>query len=190
MQSFKPLYLVAAVYLAVGLYHYASGSDVTMTLPLSSRYVLGRDAGTDIGLGLAQASTTGRRVLIEVGGDWCSWCDRLDEYFTKNPDVAALRDSNFVLVKIAVEPGKYSPPILRQFPPIPEYPHLFVLDGKGALVESKDTDELERGDTYDRDKMIRFLYEDGPPRGNAVTETPAASTRAVTASSASAPTMP
>lgn len=165
MQSIKPLYLVAAAYLAAGLYHYASGRDVTRTLPLSSRYVLGRDADADIRLGLATAAASGRRVLIEVGGDWCSWCDRMDDYFARNPDVAALRESNFVRVKVAVEPGRYVPPVLRRFPPIPGYPHFFVLDARGGLVDSKDTNELELGDSYDRDKMIRFLYEDGPPRG-------------------------
>jgi hypothetical protein len=184
MQSSKPLYLVAAVYLALGAYHYAKGADLTMTLPLPSRYILGRDADADIRLGLATAKADGRRVLIEVGGDWCSWCDRMDEYFAKNPDLATLRDHNFVLVKVATEPGRYVPPALRRFPVIPGYPHLFVLDEKGALVQSKDTNELELGDSYDRDKFIRFLYETGPYHGNAVAEAPAASTQAVAAAPA------
>ena len=158
MQSSKPLYFAAALYLAVGAYHYSSGADFTAALPLPARYDASRDPREDIAAAVADAKAAGKRVLIEVGGSWCSWCDQMDRFFAENPDVAALRDSAFVTVKVGVNQGNTYCEALSKFPPVPGYPHFFVLDENGALLQSKDTEELEKGNSYDRDKFIAFLY--------------------------------
>ena len=40
-----------------------------------------RDAAKDIADALTEARTTGRNVILDVGGEWCIWCKRLDEFF-------------------------------------------------------------------------------------------------------------
>ena len=158
MQSSKPLYFAAALYLAIGAFHYRSGSDLSTALPLSSRYDPGRDPREDIETARAEAKASGKKVLIEVGGSWCSWCDEMDRFLRENPDVDALRRQTFVTVKVSVNPKNTFVPALMGYPRIPGYPHFFVLDEKGALLQSKDTGELEAGSTYDRAKFLAFLY--------------------------------
>src|SRR5262245_36994704 len=59
-----------------------------------------RDAARDIDAALQMARATKRRVLVEVGGEWCSWCHIMDRFFNSNPEVKALRDSRFVWLKV------------------------------------------------------------------------------------------
>src|SRR4051794_2961644 len=63
------------------------------------KYDPARNADQDIKAGVAEAKRTGKRVLLEVGGQWCIWCHIMDEYFEKHPDLLAFREKNFIMVK-------------------------------------------------------------------------------------------
>ena len=39
-------------------------------------------------------------ILLEVGGEWCSWYHTLDRFFEAHAELIQLRDRNFVTVKI------------------------------------------------------------------------------------------
>src|SRR5512141_438209 len=59
-----------------------------------------RDPARDLDVALRIAHATGRRVLIEVGGEWCSWCHVLDRFFEANADLRRYRDANYVWLKV------------------------------------------------------------------------------------------
>lgn len=65
-----------------------------------TKYDPQRNADQDIRDAIAEAKLTNRRILLEVGGEWCSWCHILDNYFAAHSDLVALRDKNFVTLKI------------------------------------------------------------------------------------------
>src|SRR5215510_14542112 len=65
-----------------------------------TKYDPKRDAAQDIRDAAAEAKRTNRRVLLEVGGEWCSWCHHMDDFFQAHADLTALRDKSFVMVKI------------------------------------------------------------------------------------------
>jgi len=56
------------------------------------KYDPGRNADQDIKDAVAEAQKTGKRILLEVGGDWCHWCHIMDDYFDKNPKLTAPRE--------------------------------------------------------------------------------------------------
>ena len=116
-----------------------------------------RDAEADIKEALLEARRVGKRVLLDVGGEWCIWCHRMDEYFEKNPKLRELRDRNFIMVKINFSPENKNEKALSRYPEIPGYPHLFVLESDGKLLHSQNTGELEAGKSYDLDKFTSFL---------------------------------
>ncbi len=119
-----------------------------------------RDAAKDIGQAVAEAAKSGKRVLVDVGGNWCSWCYEMERYFETHSDLRALRDRNFVTVKVNYSPDNRNEAVLSKWPAIRGYPHLFVLDSKGELLHSQDTSELEDGKrSYDLDKFTSFLAE-------------------------------
>jgi thiol:disulfide interchange protein len=123
-----------------------------------------RDAAKDIEQAVAEAARTGKRVLVDVGGNWCSWCHEMERYFEAHADLRSLRDRNFVTVKVNWSPENKNEAVLSKYPKISGYPHLFVLDKDGALLQSQDTGKLEDGKrSYDLEKFITFLKEWSPP---------------------------
>ena len=123
-----------------------------------------RNAAADIESAVAEAKRTKKNVLLEVGGKWCVWCRIMDSYFEANPDVLKLREDNFVTVKINFSPENENTAVLSKYGEIPGYPHLFVLDGEGKLIQSQGTGELEEGKSYDKEKFVGFLKKWSPSK--------------------------
>lgn len=126
---------------------------------LPSKFDPARDAGRDIATALAQAKAQSKRVLVDVGGEWCPWCHILDRFVAANADVRALRDRHYVWVKVNWSPENKNEAVLSLWPKVKGYPHLFVLDDKGNLLHSQNTGDLEAGKDYDKAKMLAFLRQ-------------------------------
>ncbi|MEK9137898.1 MAG: thioredoxin family protein, partial [Bacteroidota bacterium] len=121
-----------------------------------------RDAAKDIQNAIAEAKQTGRRVLLDVGGEWCVWCHRLDTLFATNPDLNRFMHEKFVVVKVNYSKENKNEVVLSRYPKIPGYPHIFVLNSEGKLLHSQDTSELESGKSHDRKKVLDFLKKWAP----------------------------
>jgi thiol:disulfide interchange protein len=118
-----------------------------------------RDAAADIIAALGDARRTNRRVILDVGGEWCGWCHTLDRYFVQHGDLRALRDTKYVWLKVNYSTENKNTSVLSRYPTITGYPHLFVLEQDGSLLHSQDTVLLESGSTYDYDRMKAFLMK-------------------------------
>ena len=124
-----------------------------------------RDADKDIRDALTEAGRSNRRVLIEVGGQWCSWCKVLDKYFVQHPSAAELRDKNYVVVAVNYSDENRNEAVLNRYGKVDNFPHFFVLDSNGKLLRSQQTKELEQGKGYSRRRMREFLLK-WAPRGH------------------------
>jgi len=123
-----------------------------------------RDAAADILHAVEVAKKSGKHVLLVAGGDWCIWCKILDRYFSDNPDLLAMRQEKFVMVKVNFSQDNENEAVLGKYPKATGYPHLYVLDGRGKLIRSQDTSELEQGKSYNKQKMQSFLQSYGPQK--------------------------
>jgi thiol:disulfide interchange protein len=127
------------------------------------KYDPARNAEQDIRDAVAEAGSVGKRILLEVGGEWCIWCHIMDAFFEKNPELLALREKNFITVKINFSEENKNEPLLSRYPQINGYPHIFVLERDGKLLHSQDTGQLEEGKSYNLAKFMAFLKEWSPP---------------------------
>lgn len=125
---------------------------------------LTRDSVKDLQQATAEASKSGKRILVDVGGNWCVWCWRMEKFVEEHKELRQLRDRNFVVVMVNYSPENENKAVLSRYPPIISYPHLFVLDGDSKLLHSQDTSELELGESYDLKKYTAFLTEWAPPQ--------------------------
>jgi thioredoxin-related protein len=147
---------LAAVVLAVACNAFA--------LDLPKKFDPSRDPAQDVAAAAAAAKEQGKRVLVDVGGEWCVWCHLMDDFIKANADVRAVLDANYILVKVNWSPQNKNEAFLGKLPAIKGYPHLFVLDGDGKLVHSQETDVLEQGRGYDKAKFLAFLRKYAPAR--------------------------
>ena len=116
-----------------------------------------RDAAADIHDAIKEAQRTRKRILLEVGGQWCSWCHTLDKFFDTHPELTEFRDKNFVTLKINFSEDNENKEVLARYRTIPSYPYIFVLESDGKLLLAKDTSDLESGKSYDLEKLTTFL---------------------------------
>ena len=72
----------------------------------------------------AQAKAENKRVLVDVGGEWCVWCHLMDDFIAANADVRVVLDANYVMVKVNWSRENKNQAFLDQFPKIKGYPPL------------------------------------------------------------------
>lgn len=126
-------------------------------------YDLSRDPLADARAAFALSGQTGRRVLIEVGGDWCRWCHVLDRLLAREPSLEARLHRAFVVLKVAIDEDHDGAGVLAAYPAADGYPYLYVVQADGALIHAQDAvGFLEDGDFSAR-RVGEFIerWDDG-----------------------------
>lgn len=123
-----------------------------------------RDPSTDLKLAVNFAEPNNKRIILDVGGEWCIWCHRLDAFIQSHERIKNLIDQNFVWVKINYSKENKNEKFLSAYPEIPGFPHLFVLEKDGSFLHSQDTGVLEQDKDYSEEKILTFLNEWLPKR--------------------------
>lgn len=141
-----------------------SGAPPTAASATVASFDASRDAAADIKNALLTARQTHKRVLIETGSKSCEPCKAMEAFYAAHGELPALRDKNYIVVKVNVESASAVPPALSKFPAAARFPHLYVLDENGSLIQSQDTRELEKSGAYDLEKFRFFLGAFGPPK--------------------------
>jgi thioredoxin-related protein len=121
-----------------------------------------RNARKDIQDAIVLAKKSNKRIFLDIGGEWCIWCHRLDSLFIQNKDLENYLNKHYVVVKINVSKENENKVVLSKYPKIAGYPHIFILNKNGRLIHSQDTGELEfpkdhpyKG--HDKTKVFAFL---------------------------------
>ena len=121
------------------------------------KYDPARNAAADLTETSKLARQSGKRILLEVGGNWCGWCRALDKFIHGTPAVASALRNNYIILKVNMSEENRNEEFLGQFPKIKGYPHIFVLDEDGKLLHSQDTGVLEEGKSYSEKAFLEFL---------------------------------
>lgn len=131
-----------------------------------------RNPAVDLQSAIARAQKEHKRIVLDVGGEWCVWCRRMDVFLMQNSALEKLQKKNFVWLKINMSEENENKPFLSAYPATTGYPHLYVLEKDGTLLKSKNTSELEDGKkSYDLQKFTDFLTEYAPVKTKKMTET-------------------
>lgn len=123
----------------------------------SKNYDPERDPFEDGNSALQNAKETQRRVIIEVGGDWCSWCHILEEFITNTPTVHEQLHDNFVVLKVNFSDANENESFLDGLPKITAYPHLFITENDGSIIYSGNIVQLLENGNYSRERFNHFL---------------------------------
>jgi thiol-disulfide isomerase/thioredoxin len=123
------------------------------------------DAKADINSALAAAKKENRRVLIQWGGNWCSWCILLHDCFQSNKDLAKTLRYEYDVVFVDV--GKMEKNLTLAESYKADFkkhgvPYLTVLDAEGRVLANQPTDPFETKTKegkkgHDPEKLQEFL---------------------------------
>lgn len=118
-----------------------------------------RDSFDDLKSAIELAKEDNKNIILDVGGNWCVWCYRIDAFMHNIKKINSLLEKNYIVVKINYSKENKNEKFLSQYPKIEGYPHFFVLDKNGKLLHSQNTGDLEKDKGYDIGKFIAFLNE-------------------------------
>jgi len=123
-----------------------------------------KDPFKDLETAVVKAKSENKRILLDVGGEWCIWCHRLDAFIESNEEIKGFLTENYITIKVNFSPENKNEKFLSQYPAIKGYPHMFVLDTDGKFLHSQDTGLLEKEKSYDKEKILGFLKEWAPKK--------------------------
>jgi thioredoxin-related protein len=121
-----------------------------------------RDPAADLQTAVAQAKQENKRILLEIGGEWCIYCRLLNKTIHDDERLTRRLDDSFIVIKVNFSPDVTNEAFLSQYPSIRSYPHLFVLESNGTLLLSENPDSLMKDDKYVPDLILAFLEKWAP----------------------------
>lgn len=147
-----------------------AAADIAAIAALNAQFDPARDPVADLATAKVEAQRGGKRIILDVGGEWCPWCHLMDGFIEGDAEIRSFRDANYVWMKVNYSEDNENAAFLSQFPAVKGYPHLFVLDADGKLLHSQFTGELEadKGQKkgYDRGRFFAFMKQWAPPKAS------------------------
>jgi thioredoxin-related protein len=120
------------------------------------------DAKADIKAALGVAKRENRRVLIQWGANWCSWCARLDERLRTDPGLRKTLLYEYVVVHVDINMGERNGGLSQHYKMVPSMPALTVLDATDKVLANQAaallvTESEKGGKEYDSKQLLEFL---------------------------------
>ncbi len=122
-----------------------------------------QDARADLKKATQLAKMENKHVLVQFGGNWCSWCMRFHQMTTGAKQIDSLLTADYVymLLNVSQDKKKRDYSLFREygFPNRFGYPVFAVLDGNSKLLHIQDSGILEHCQVkgYDTAKVVTFL---------------------------------
>ena len=118
------------------------------------------NATKDIATLIDQAKKEDKYVLIQGGGNWCSWCIEFARFAKADPQIDSLIHSSFVWYHLNYSKENKNPEIFARFgyPQRFGFPVFIILDETGKRIHTQNSEYLEDGKkSYDKRKVLAFL---------------------------------
>jgi len=107
----------------------------------------------------SKAATTGKHVLIQYGGNWCSWCIKFDAFCKADTSISNVISKNYIPVKLNYDPVNKNDEANSYLgnPARFGFPVFIIVDGKGKVLHIQDSALLEDGAGYSKKKVVGFF---------------------------------
>ncbi len=119
------------------------------------------NAKEDIAKAVTEAKQTGKHVLVQIGGNWCVWCARFNEFTTSDKSIDSLIRTNYVLYHLNYSKENENKEVLStyKFPQRFGFPVFLILNKDGELLHTQSSWYLESGKGYDKEKVTAFFTD-------------------------------
>ena len=118
------------------------------------------NAARDIDSVIAIAAKENKYVLIQGGGNWCSWCLEFARFCKADPTIDSIIKKSYVWYHLNYSKENKNLPIFAKYgyPQRFGFPVLIILNAKGDRIHTQNSSYLEDGKkSYDKPKVVDFL---------------------------------
>ena len=118
------------------------------------------NAEKDIAAAVKQAKAENKFVLLQGGGNWCSWCIEFARFCKADPRIDSVMKAGFIWYHLNWSKENENKKTFAKYgyPQRFGYPVFIILNGKGERLNTQNSEYLEDGKkSYNREKVIAFL---------------------------------
>lgn len=113
---------------------------------------------------IAEAKAQKKHVFVQIGGNWCVWCARFNDYSTQDTQIDSLVKANYVVYHMNYSKENKNEKLLAKYgyPQRFGFPVFLVLDASGNRLHTQDSGLLEDGKGYSKNKVMTFFTNWSP----------------------------
>ncbi|MFC5408127.1 thioredoxin family protein [Larkinella bovis] len=122
------------------------------------------NAQQDIKNAVTKAAREGKHVLVQIGGNWCSWCIRFHQLVHSDTTLNRLLHDNYEMLLVNYSPENKNEETLAQlgYPQRFGFPVFVVLDGQGNRLHTQNSAYLEEGKGHSPKQVAEFFQQWSP----------------------------
>lgn len=127
------------------------------------------DALEGIKAAVDKASAENKFVLVQAGGNWCSWCREFERISKTDGEIDSLLKGFFVVYHLNWSKENENRQVFARYgyPQRFGFPVFLILDTKGERLHTQNSEYLENGkSSYDLVKVREFLRQWAPDAVN------------------------
>jgi thioredoxin-related protein len=111
-----------------------------------------------------EAKKENKNVLIQIGGNWCIWCARFNDFVSSDNTLDSTMKANYVVYHLNYSKENHNAELLAkyQFPQRFGFPVFLILNSKGELIHTQNSGYLEEGKSYNKEKVDGFFNDWSP----------------------------
>ena len=118
------------------------------------------NAKKDIRAAVKKARAENKYVLIQGGGNWCTWCIEFARLCKADPTIDSVMNASFVWVHLNTSKENKNEKIFAKYgyPQRFGFPVFIILNKKGKRIHTQSSEYFEDGKkSYDHKKVQTFL---------------------------------
>lgn len=108
-----------------------------------------------------KAKDENKHVFVQIGGNWCVWCARFEDFVKSDASIDSLVKENYLVYHLNYSKENKNVEMLERFnfPQRFGFPVFLILNGKGELLHTQNSAYLEAGKGYDKEKVMSFFSD-------------------------------
>ena len=118
------------------------------------------DATKDIAAALKKAKAEHKYVLLQGGGNWCSWCIEFARFAKADPKIDSVINAGFVWYHLNYSKENENKAVFAKYGYAQRFgfPVFIILNENGERIHTQNSEYLEDGKkSYDQRKVQSFL---------------------------------
>jgi thioredoxin-related protein len=127
------------------------------------------NAEADIKAAIAKAKQEHKHVLIQAGGNWCSWCLLFNKFTKEDRQLDSAINATYIVYHLNYSQENKNKPVFEKFgfPQRFGFPVFIILDSDGNRIHTQNSSYLEEGKGYNKRKVLEFFHDWAPDALNA-----------------------
>jgi thioredoxin-related protein len=117
------------------------------------------DAAKDIAAAIKKAKAEHKFVLLQGGGNWCSWCKRFSITVANDARLDSIVNADFIVYHLNYSDENKNEAVFAKYayPQRFGFPVFIILDEKGNRLHTQNSAYLEEGKGYNKEKVAEFF---------------------------------